>query len=294
MNDYKEFFSPCKVNYMLSITNPRSDGFHDLVSLVSPVKFYDTLRIRFSDKKTDTITCNLEGVPLDYSNLVMKAAQLYRQASKKEVYFDFDLEKKVPHGAGLGGGSSNGAIALKAINEMCLSPLSLDELSALAATMGSDCPLFLRNCGVVMRGRGELITELTKEQNDFLQSLQLLIFKPSFSINTSLAYKTMREKKTFYMEKSVAEEKLEKWLENPTLENLPLYNNMQMAAAEKYPAIEAILNKLREKFGLKCLMSGSGSACFAIINNVDAKTLNEIKSQILSDLGDTCLIVEAK
>ena len=69
---------------------------------------------------------------------------------------------------------------------------------------------------------------------------------------------------------------------------------MQLAAAEKYPAIEAILGKLREKFGLKCLMSGSGSACFAIINNVDPKTLSEIKGQILSDLGDTCLIVEAK
>ncbi|MDY6069069.1 MAG: 4-(cytidine 5'-diphospho)-2-C-methyl-D-erythritol kinase [Opitutales bacterium] len=294
MNEYKEFFCPCKVNYMLSITNPRSDGFHDLVSLVSPVKFYDTLKIKISDNKADTIACNLEGVPLDYSNLVMKAAQLFRQASKKEVYFNFDLVKKVPHGAGLGGGSSNGAIALKAINEMCLSPLSLDELSALAATMGSDCPLFLRNCGVVMRGRGELITELTKEQNDFLQSLQLLIFKPSFSINTGLAYKTMREKKTFYMEKSVAEKNLEKWLKNPTLENLPLYNNMQLAAAEKYPAIEVILNKLREKFGLKCLMSGSGSACFAIINGINTKTLDEIKSQIFSDLGDTCLIVEAK
>ncbi len=285
------FFSPCKVNYMLAITGVRQDGFHNLVSLVAPTRFGDELFVEEAGE--DSITCNLEGVPCDESNLVIKAAAIFRRATMMNRFFKFNLIKKVPHGAGLGGGSSNGAVALLALNKICGEPLSMGELERMSATIGSDCPLFLRENPIVMRGRGEELSNLPKEACDLISSLKLLIFKPAFSINTGLAYKRMKELKTIYIPEEEAEKKLSVWLENPTLENLPLLNNMQIPAFEKFPALEAILNFVRKEYNVPCLMSGSGSACFAIVNNLSTVTLENLKTDIKTRFGESCFITEA-
>ncbi|MBR4597132.1 MAG: 4-(cytidine 5'-diphospho)-2-C-methyl-D-erythritol kinase, partial [Opitutales bacterium] len=216
----KSFFSPCKVNYMLAITGVRADGFHNLLSIVAPTRFGDELFIEEAGE--DSITCNLEGVPCDESNLVMKAAAVFRRATMMNRFFKFDLVKKVPHGAGLGGGSSNGAAALLALNKICGEPLSIGELERLSATLGSDCPLFLSGKPVVMRGRGEEVSDLPQEARELVSSLKLLIFKPDFSINTGLAYKRMKEMKNIYIPQAEAEKMFGQWLKNPTIESLPL------------------------------------------------------------------------
>ncbi len=292
MTSSNAIFSPCKVNYTLAITGVRPDGFHNLLSLVAPTKLGDELSINEREDK-DSITCNLEGVPCDESNLVIKAAMLFREATGLKRFFDFNLFKRTPHGAGLGGGSSNGAIALKSVNELCGNPLTLDEMSNLCAKMGSDCPLFLMGKAVVMRGRGEEISYLPKEAEDLISSLKLLIFKPAFSINTGLAYKRMRELGNIYIPELEAEKVLESWLKNPTLENLPLLNNMQIPAFEKYPALEAILNFVRKEYDVPAIMSGSGSACFAIVNKLDASRIKSLKDNLFERLGSTCFISEA-
>lgn len=276
---------------MLAINGVRTDGFHNLLSIVAPTRFGDTIEI--SESERDLLTCNLEGVPCDESNLVMKAAALFREASGLDRHFEFNLIKRVPHGAGLGGGSSNGALALKAINELCDSPLGADKLLEICAKMGSDCPLFLQNKAVVMRGRGELVEDLPDAAAKLISSFKLLIFKPEFSINTGWAYKRMREISSAYIPESQAEEILKNFIKNPILENLPLVNNMQVPAFEKFPAIEAIISFVKEKYRVPALMSGSGSACFAIVNSLDAETLSALKRDILERLGETCFISEA-
>lgn len=276
---------------MLAITGARADGFHNLVSLVAPTRFGD--EIQMQEDGIDSITCNLEGVPCDESNLVMKAASLFRRASGVNRYFKFNLIKKVPHGAGLGGGSANGAIVLSALNRICDNILSDDELVRLAATLGSDCPLFLKNRPLVMRGRGELLSEIPQEAQDLISSLKLLIFKPDFAINTGWAYKTMRESGKFYISESDAEKMLSDWIKNPTLETLPLYNNMQTTAFEKFPALSAILDFVKNEYKIPALMSGSGSACFAIVNNLEIDKLESLKKDLKEKLGDTCFIAEA-
>ena len=291
MTFLKSFFSPCKVNYMLAITGVRPDGFHNLVSLVAPTRFGDELFIE--EAGADSIECNLEGVPCDESNLVMKAAALFRRATMMNRFFKFRLEKKVPHGAGLGGGSSNGAAALLALNKICGEPLSMGELERLSATLGSDCPLFLSGKPVVMRGRGEEVSDLPQSARDLISSLKLLIFKPDFSINTGLAYKRMRELKNIYIPEAEAEKMLEDWLKNPSIESLPLVNNMQIPAFEKFPALEAIINFVKKEHNLPCLMSGSGSACFAITNGRDPEALPRLKAGIRERLGQSCFIAEA-
>lgn len=294
MNTFKEYFSPCKVNYLLAINEPREDGFHNLTSLVAPINFGDSLKIKIANSNKDSLICNMEGVPCDESNLVIKAAILFRQKTNIEKYFDFELIKRVPHGAGLGGGSSNGAIALKAINELCGSPLNIDELSDISAQMGSDCPLFLRGEAVIMKGRGEVIQNLSKQAVDCIKSIELLVFKPAFSINTGQAYKAMRESKAFYITPEDTNKMLEPWLANPSIATLPLYNNMQEAASVKYPAIEVVLNKLKAEFNVPCLMSGSGSACFVVINGLSKEKIEEIKKAIIADLGESVFIGELK
>lgn len=288
-------FSPCKVNLMLAVTGVRPDGFHNLISLVAPVKFGDDLTVSTlpdsADK--DIIECNVDAIPLDSSNLVIKAADLFRKAADTNVHFAFSLKKRVPAGAGLGGGSSNGATALAAINELCSQRLSDGILEDLAAQLGSDCPLFLTGTPVVMRGRGEIVYPLFGDAQDYISRLKILLFKPDFSINTGWAYAQMRANPSDYIDRDFAEGKISEWLENPSITGIPLINNMQIEAFKKYPALEIAIEEIKSQFGVPAIMSGSGSACFAIVNNLDGEKLEELKQKIKSLLGDSCFIAEA-
>ena len=288
-------FCPCKVNLMLAITGARADGFHNLVSLVAPTRFGDELEASAlpASALCDELICDMPGVPCDSSNLVLKAADIFRRRSGVGNFFKFDLRKKTPAGAGLGGGSSNGAAALAAANELSGGPLSPRELEELAAELGSDCPLFLTGNPVVMRGRGEKVFPLAGEAKDYIGMLRLLLFKPAFSINTGWAYAQMRANPQVYIDADFAEAKLSEWLENPSITGLPLINNMQVEAFKKYPALEVALESVRENFGVPAMMSGSGSACFAIVNNLDAEGVRSLKEHVRSLLGESCFIAEA-
>ena len=279
-------FSPCKVNLMLAITGVRDDGFHNLISLVTPTRFGDDVSVEElpNGATADILECNVEGIPCDESNLAIKAAVLFRRETGICKYFKIVLEKRVPAGAGLGGGSSNGAAALAAVNEICGKPLSARKLEKLAAEMGSDCPLFLSGNPVVMRGRGEKVFPLTGEARDYIGMLKFVIFKPDFSINTGWAYD--------YIDADEAEGVLSTWLENPNITSLPLINNMQIEAFKKYPALEVAVESVREKFGVPCMMSGSGSACFAIVNDLEERDVDALVEHIRSMLGGSCLIAK--
>ena len=286
-----EKFSPCKVNLMLAILGPRPDGFHELLSLVAPTKFGDILTAETADGKTcDSLECNMEGVPTDSSNLVIKAAELFRQKTGLKTFFNFRLEKRVPAGAGLGGGSSNGASALLAVNELCGTPLQIKDLESIAAQMGSDCPLFLTQTPVVMRGRGEKVYPLRGAACECISRLKLLIFKPDFSINTGWAYAQMRANPEDYIDETSAESALSEWLENPSISGLPLINNMQIEAFKKFPSLQITLDEIGGEFRVPAMMSGSGSACFALVNNLDDSEIKKLADFIRARLGQSCTI----
>lgn len=122
-------FSPCKINLFLRIIRKREDGFHDLASLFQAVGFGDTLELSSIQGQNDEFSCNMEGVPKDSSNLVLRALQLMREKTGIQQYFKADLIKQVPAQAGLGGGSANAATALWGANKLMGNPASLNEVS---------------------------------------------------------------------------------------------------------------------------------------------------------------------
>jgi 4-diphosphocytidyl-2-C-methyl-D-erythritol kinase len=227
----------------------------------------DTLWLEPQSGSADTLACDHPEVPADASNLVLKAAAAFRQHPGTNTPFvHFTLRKEVPAGAGLGGGSSDAAAALRGLNQLAACPLSRESLRACAAETGSDVPLFLEGAAVVMRGRGEVNEPLPSAAREILRHRQLLVFKPPFGVPTAWAYRRLREKgPEWYVPAASADELLARWLATPTWPTLPLGNNLENPVFQKYPALPVLLDELRRRHGLRCHLSGSGSACFALL-----------------------------
>lgn len=261
--------APAKINLTLAVTGTRPDGFHNLVSLVAPIEsLADTLTLEpLPAGDADALECDVPGVPTDASNLVLKAATAFRRVVPAFPRARFFLEKKIPHGAGLGGGSSDAAAALLLLAEAAGADAPTPEkLRELAAEIGSDVSLFLAGAPVIMRGRGEKIETLSPAEIGVLASKKFLIFKPAFGVSTAEAYAAMkRAAPKFYTPSDEAERRIATWRNAPATAPLPLFNDMEAPVFEKHVALPAFFKILENRLGLSAHMSGSGSACFAEI-----------------------------
>jgi len=288
-------FSPAKLNLYLAVTGRRADGFHDLVSLVAPLTFGDELEVRHQEQgggSRFTLACDHPEVPVDGSNLVLKAAEAFAVAADWKGGAHFTLTKRIPVGAGLGGGSSNAAAALRALNRLAGNPLDEARLADVAATLGSDCVLFLRNAPVVMRGRGERVEALPEAALARLRGRRVLLFKPSFGIITPWAYKQMIARGTDYVVPGEADRRLAAWVAGGApAENL-LFNNMEPAAFGKYPALPLLLERLRRDFGAAVAMSGSGSACFALLQEESGDAVAAEMTRVIRDCWGAVTFVQ--
>ena len=256
-------FSPAKINLFLAVTGRRTDGFHDLVSLAVPLDFGDELRVEEAGKFS--LGCDDSAVPVDESNLILKAAAAFAKATGWKGGVAFRLTKRIPMGAGLGGGSSNAVAALRALNQLAGGVASERQLSEITATLGSDCALFLQNAPVVMRGRGERVEKLAEAAARRLRGRRVIIFKPSFGISTPWAYGRMIARRTDYAPAVEAEARLAAWVRGPATAEEICFNNMEPVAFEKFIALPVLHGKLRCEFGVEAHMSGSGSACYALL-----------------------------
>lgn len=333
--------SPAKINLMLAITGRRTDGFHELVSVVAPLDWGDTLAIEVSagaevpagtrPRTGDfALECDDPGVPLDGSNLVLKAAQAFRVATGWNGSARFSLQKRIPMGAGLGGGSSNAAAALRGLNQLAGALLTRDELMTVAAGVGSDCALFLHEGPVVMRGRGERVEALPESVTARLKGVSVLVFKPAFGIATAWAYAQLAAAApASYVPAAEAEARLARWIAaagkeatgpatvfgaanslagpgrggsseplaggtagsgGSAVDGL-LFNNMEPPAFAKFPALPLLIEQLQREFGLAPRMSGSGSACF-VLPPADAPLTN-ISAMIRRCWGQSTFVVHA-
>jgi len=277
-----ELSCPAKVNLSLAVLGRRDDGFHALHSIVSQLEFGDTLRTEWDpDGKVedDQTGFHRHGTPgpgsqmeeiAERDNTVSKAIQLFREAAKlQEGSIQIQIEKRIPTGAGLGGGSSDAVAALKSI-EMLLGDTSVGvDFPRLSSAIGSDCPLFYFDGPVVMEGRGELISELDETLAKRFRGKSMILFKPSYSINTGEAYRRMAAGKTYSNSGEVRKLMLD-W-ESGDEALPPQWNDFERVCSLWIPDLAVVFRRLREIHGLDARLSGSGSACFLLTDNPEAE-----------------------
>jgi 4-diphosphocytidyl-2-C-methyl-D-erythritol kinase len=251
-----QVLAPAKVNLSLRILGRRDDGFHEIETFIAPISLHDEIKI---DKKRSGLRfrCDDPAVPAGEKNLVVRAAREFFQQTKVKGGASIVLRKKIPHGAGLGGGSSDAAATLLALNQLFETNLPREALAELGSKIGSDVPFFIFQSAALGRGRGELITpQKLKEQ------LSILLLKPGFAVATSWAYSRWKDSRQLPDVSSEPQEfaghTFVNDLERPVFEKFVFLAQLKMWLV-KQPEVGA------------ALMSGSGSTVFAVLRtNLDA------------------------
>lgn len=173
-----------KINLMLDIICQRTDGYHDLFMIMQSIGLYDTVTVSETKSKKITITCNIDDIPLDEKNIAYKAADAFFKATKiKNKGINIDLVKRIPHQAGLAGGSADGAGVLVALNKLLKANLSDDELCNIGVKIGADVPFCIKGGTLLAQGIGDVLNKVKPLRQCFI-----LIAKPDYGVNTGKAY----------------------------------------------------------------------------------------------------------
>src|SRR5438477_6767716 len=179
-----EVRAPAKINLSLKILGRRNDGFHELDTLIAPISLYDEIRIdKGRPGKVIEFRCDDPSVAKGDDNLAVRAAKAFFETTKIEPAVSIELRKKIPHGAGLGGGSSDAASVLLTLNELFKAKLSRNALAEIAQPIGSDVPFFLFQSAALCKGHGEMVSAVKLNRQ-----FSILLLKPAFAVSTGWAY----------------------------------------------------------------------------------------------------------
>jgi 4-diphosphocytidyl-2-C-methyl-D-erythritol kinase len=271
-----QVFAPAKINLSLKILGRRNDSFHEIETLIAPISLCDEIKIDRSHAKGEIeFRCNDPSVPKGDDNLAVRAAKAFFNATKIKPAVSIELTKQIPHGAGLGGGSSDAASTLLALNELFETKLSRETLAKLAASIGSDIPFFIFESAAICRGRGELVTPI-----QLPEKLTILLLKPAFAVPTEWAYSRWQDSREIagvsYGPQEFSGQTFINDLERPVFEKFVFLPQLKMWLLRQ-PEVGA------------ALMSGSGSTMFAVMRgDQDADAISErARKQVDSELW-TC------
>lgn len=255
MINYIEIKAPAKINIGLNIIRKRIDGYHDIETIFYPVKdLFDLVTIRRADKFS--FNCS-DAALSDNSNLIVKTKNILESETKKEIKAEVFLEKKIPTGAGLGGGSSDAAAAMLAFNDMFSLGLSIDRLKELALNLGSDAPFFIRPQPCFAESRGERIFPI-----DFEINYPILIINPGVHVSTKEAYAGVKPQIPSFSLKNNFK-KINFKSEAVKL----VINDFENLIFKKHPEIKHLKDMLYKFGAFFALMSGSGSTVYGIFND---------------------------
>lgn len=253
-----EIKSPAKINIGLNIVAKRIDGFHDLETFFYPLfQLHDKIKIKKSD--TFSLKCSDNSLPIDESNLVVKCVRLLEKTFGRKFNLNIELNKKIPVGAGLGGGSSNAGTVLICINEIFGLNLSPEQLSSFALELGSDVPFFIWSKPAVGKSRGEILSF-----SEFNITKPILVVNPGIHIATKDAFENITPSPSSFNYNYFLEN------EEPDFNFLKnnISNDFEEYVFQKYPAIHSIKELLYKNGALLSLMSGTGSTVFGIFNDL--------------------------
>lgn len=257
---FMEIKSPAKINLFLEVTGKRPDGYHNLRTLMCCIGLSDTIRLTF-DQPAITVQCANPEVPSDRTNLAVRAAQKFFDITGIDAGVHITIEKNIPMGAGLGGGSSNAAAVLKGLNEFYGSPISRENLLAAGKSIGADVPFFIDGKPAVATGIGDILTPCPS-----LKSLPILLIYPSVPVSTADVYKnlnlTLTKTKKIHT-KIIFEQN---WGRDVFK---ALFNDLESVASAMCPEIQEIKACLLRNDAMGAVMTGSGSAVFGVYKTVE-------------------------
>ena len=250
--------APAKVNLHLRVHNRREDGFHDILSLFQAVSLTDSIVIR-SLKASDTIVINGDFDCPMRSTTVFKAVEAYRGATGIKTGLEISVDKRIPAGAGLGGGSSDAASVLTGLETLLNGGLCAAELVGLGASIGSDIPFFMSAAAAIVSGRGENVSSI-----DAREDFTIVIAFPGFSISTSWAYAALdRTRPDDSGEADPGPEELEAAYRTD-IRSWPFANSFEAVISGTRQEIITAKNIFMEAGAAFASMSGSGSSVFGV------------------------------
>lgn len=255
--------APAKLNLTLEVGEKRSDGYHEVQSVMSCAALYDEVTLESGTSGGISMTCDCPGLPLDDTNLCLRAAKLFFK--KTGIPCDglhIDLTKRIPMQSGLGGGSADAAAVLRGLRKLYRPEMMIKDLERMAAELGSDVPFCVRSVTAMVRGRGEQLLKLPK-----LPLCWFVICKPEFSFSTAEMYAKLDEKKPV---SSIDTLGLIKALEYQDMQEISdRLGNCFEGVLEERSEIFAIKNRLLALGARNACMSGSGSAVYGLFTQED-------------------------
>jgi 4-diphosphocytidyl-2-C-methyl-D-erythritol kinase len=264
--------APAKINLYLEIKGNRPDGFHELVMVLQSIDLCDFVHLRTHETETVNVSCNHPQVPTDRTNLAFRAALLMQQNYPGLGGVDIVIEKQIPVGAGLAGGSTNAAAVLVGLDRLWDLGLTQPELCELGAELGSDVPFCITGGTALAVGRGEVLSPLPD-----LDRIALVICKPrQISISTVWAYQTFRSENllaTSPIKDQLYSSQILAAIATSEDDNFGrigrlLYNDLERVVLPAYPELATLKASLQQD-SCGALMSGSGSTVFAIAEDLD-------------------------
>ncbi len=250
-------FPNCKINLGLRILRKREDGYHDLETIFYPIPVYDVLEVLpLENEKNGTVKFQQTGIYIEgetEKNLCVRAYRLMQKRIPDLPAVYLHLQKNIPTGAGLGGGSADGAFTLLALQSIFKLSIPNEEIAAMALQLGSDCPFFLVQKAALGEKRGEKLTPLSTSLSDY----QILLIHPGFSISTAEAFEGVKPNSEGMQLSTLISQPVEKWKD-------VLHNQFEETIFLKFPALGKLKNNLYNAGAIYAAMSGSGSTIFGI------------------------------
>jgi 4-diphosphocytidyl-2-C-methyl-D-erythritol kinase len=259
-------FPNCKINLGLHILNKRSDGFHDLETIFYPLPFKEALEIIPEADDTKEVSFTATGLSINLAppdNICVKAYQLLKKDFPNLPPVKIHLHKTIPAGAGLGGGSADGAFTLLLLNKKFDLQLPEKALEAYALALGSDCAFFIKNQPCIAFGRGEVLESIDIDISNY----KIIIVNPAIHINTAWAFKQIIPLSKKNSLKEIIKEPIAKWKEK-------LSNDFEIPIFKNHPQIEKIKTSLYDQGAIYASMTGSGSTVYGFFPKNSSPTLH--------------------
>ncbi len=254
----------CKINWNLKILGKRADGFHELCTIFQTVSLHD--KITFTQSEKLSLTCNDEKIPTDESNLIIKAAKLLQNHFDIKTGAKIYLEKNVPFPGGLGGGSSNAAVALSGLAKLWNLEIEFSDLLNFAKHLGSDVPFFLYGGTAFGSGRGTEILPLEQIEEKFI-----LIVTPEINVSTSDAFSRLNADYLTNLESKRMLQVCRNEVQDFDLRQSNLKNDFESSVFSFAPAIKSVKETLLKSGAVKALLSGSGASVFGLFDTEETR-----------------------